>query len=120
MGIGLGACEPVQAGSANAGLAVSVTVADQCLIRTDSRSASCVGGSGYVLGVGREQIAIIGDRLTTADEHVRTARSDPYLGASRSAAGAAGQQDIVLASGAVRTIAQTVSPIDAIRVTYSF
>jgi len=119
MGIGLTACGPAHAGSASASLAVSVTVIDQCLIRTESRSASCAGGAAYALGVGRERIAIMSDRLTVADEHVHTRGDGSRLGTSQSVAGAAGQRDMALAAGAMRTI-EAAAPIDALRVTYSF
>ena len=116
MGIGMSACAPALAGSASAGLAVSVTVADQCVIRTDSRSASCAGGSAYVMGVRRERIVFTDDRLAIAGEYARAADHGSRIGTSRSVAGADDQQAIVLANGAVRTVA----PMDAIRVTYSF
>ena len=114
MGIGLTACGTARAASASADLAVSVTVVDQCLIHTDSRSASCAAGSAYALGEGRERIAVTRDLLTTADEHAHTAQDGSRLGTSQSVAGAAGQD------GAVRAVAATVAPIEAIRVTYSF
>jgi len=117
--IGLVACGPAHAGSASANLAVSVSVVDQCLIRTDSRSAVCAGGSAYALGVGRERIAVTSDQLTAADEHAHTASDDPRLGISQSVAGAAGRQDPAVV-GSLRTVAQMAAPIDAIRVTYSF
>lgn len=119
MAIGLWACAPAHGGTASAGLAVSVTVADQCLLRADSRSANCAGGSSYALGVGRERIVVPDDQLTTADKHAHTADHASYIGVARSVAGAAGQQ-LVLANGAVRTVAEAVVPIDAIRVTYTF
>lgn len=118
--IGLAACGPAYAGSVNANLTVSVTVMDQCLVRTESRSASCAGGTPYALGVGRERIAVASDQLTGADEHVHTPKDGPQLGISQSVAGAADRQDFALAGGAVRTVAEDVVPIDAIRVTYSF
>jgi len=114
MGIGLAACGTARAGTATADLAVSVTVADQCLIHTDSRSASCAGGAAYALGEGRERVAVMRDQLTTADEHAHTAEYGPRLGISQSVAGGAVQD------GAVRAVAETVTPIEAIRVTYSF
>ena len=120
IGIGLTACGPAHAGSASAGLTVSVTVKDQCLIHTESRSASCAGGAAYALGVGRERIAVMSDRLTVSDEHAHTIEDGSRLGISQSVAGAAGQRGMALADGAVRTVAQTIVPIDAIRVTYSF
>lgn len=120
MGIGLTTWGPAHAGSASANLAVSVTVIDQCLIRTDSRSASCAGGAAYALGVGRERIAVTSDQLTVADEHAHTAQDGSRLGTSQSVAGAAGQRGIALADGAVRSVAETLAPIDAIRITYSF
>jgi len=119
-GIGLTACGPAHAGSGSANLAVSVTVMDQCLIRTDSRSASCAGGAAYALGVGRERIAVTSDQLTVAEEHGHTAQDGSRLGTSQSVAGAAGQQGIAFTDGAVRTVAETVAPIDALRITYSF
>ena len=120
IGIGLAACAPAYAGSAGADLAVSVTVMDQCLIHTGSRSASCAGGSPYALGVGREKISVTSDQLTATDEHAHTAQDDPRLGISKSVASAAGWQGTALGNSAVRTVAETVVPIDAIRVTYSF
>ena len=114
MAICLTAWVPAHAGSASADLAVSVTVVDQCLIHTDSRSASCAAGSAYALGEGHERIAVMRDQLTTADEHAHTARNGSRLGTSLSVAGAAGQD------GAVRAAAEAVTPIEAIRVTYSF
>jgi len=114
MGIGLTACSTARAASASADLAVSVTVADQCLIRTDSRSANCAGGSAYALGEGRERIAVARDLLTTTDEHAHTAQDGSRLGTSQSVAGVAGQE------GAMRAVAETVTQIEAIRVTYSF
>jgi hypothetical protein len=118
--IGLTACGPARAGSASADLAVSVTVVDRCLVRTESRSASCAGGAPYALGVGRERIAVTSDQLTVTDEHAHTARDGSRLGTSQSVAGAAGQEDMALADGAVRTIAASSAAIDAIRITYSF
>jgi hypothetical protein len=120
MALGLMACGPAQASSASANLAVSVTVIDLCLIRAESRSASCAGGAAYALGVGRERIAVTSDQLTVADEHAHTAEDGSRLGISRSVAGAAGQRGMAPADGAVRTVAATTAPIDAIRVTYSF
>jgi hypothetical protein len=120
LGVGL-ACAPAYAsGSASANLAVSVTVMDQCLIHSDSRSATCAGGSAFALGVGRERIAVARDQLTTADEHAHTAPDGSRLGTSQSVAGATGQQGLVLAGAAVRSVAETVEPIDALRITYSF
>jgi hypothetical protein len=118
--VGLAACAPAHAGSASANLAVSVTVVDQCLIRSESRSASCAGGSAYALGVGLEKVALVRDRLTGADEHAHTAQDGRRLGISQSVAGAAGRQGIVLADGALRTIAAAAASVDAIRITYSF
>lgn len=113
MGIGLAACGTARAASASADLAVSVAVIDQCLIHTDSRSASCAGGSAYALGEGRERVAVVRDQLTTADERAHTAADGSRLGTSQSVAGGAGDN-------AVRAVAETVTPIEAIRVTYSF
>jgi len=120
IGIGLAASAPVHAGSGSANLAVSVTVADRCMIHTDSRSVSCAGGSAYALGVGRERIALASGQLTVGSEHAHTIEDGPHLGVSRSAAGADGRQGTALADGAVRTAAEAVAPVDAIRVTYSF
>jgi len=120
IGVGLAACAPAYAGSAGADLTVSVTVMDQCLIHTGSRSASCAGGSPYALGVGREKISVTSDQLTAIDEHAHRIQDGPRLGISKSVAGAAGWQGTALGNGAVRTVAETVVPIDAIRVTYSF
>lgn len=120
MAIGLTACGPVQASSVTGNLAVSATVIDQCLIRTESRSASCAGGAVYALGVRRERIAVMSDQLTVADEHAHTVEDGSRLGISQSVAGAAGQREASLADGAVRSVAATAVPIDAIRVTYSF
>lgn len=120
IGIGLAACGPAYAGSVNAKLTVSVTVVDQCLVRTENRSASCAGGTPYALGVGRERIAVTSDQLTGADEHVHTPKDGPRLGIPQSVAGAAERQDVTLAGGAVRTVAEEVASVDAIRVTYSF
>ena len=120
IGIGLAACAPAHAGSGSANLAVSVTVVDQCMIHTDSRSASCVGGSAYALGVGRERITLLSDRLTVGDEHAHTAQDGPRPGISQSVAGALGQQGTVFANDAVRTVVEARVSIDAIRVTYSF
>ena len=120
MAICLTAWVPAHAGSASADLAVSVTVIDQCVIRTESRSASCAGGAGYALGVGRERIAVPGDRLTLADEHAQTAQDGSRRGTSQSVAGAAGRRDVPFAGPALGTIAAPTAPIDAIRVTYSF
>ena len=114
MGIGLTACGTARAASANADLVISVAVIDQCLIHTDSRSASCAGGSAYALGEGRERIAVARDQLTTADEHAHTAADGSRLGTSQSVAGEPGQD------GSMRAVAETVTPIEAIRVTYSF
>ena len=114
MAIGLMPCGTAQAGSVSANLAVSVTVVDQCLIHSDSRSASCAGGSVFALGEGRDRIAVTRDMLTTADEHAHTAYDGSRLGTSQSVAGAAAQD------AAVRTVAETRAPIEAIRVTYSF
>lgn len=114
MGIGLMACGTARAGLASANLAVSVTVVDQCLIHTDSRSASCAGGSAYALGERRERIALTSDRLTTADEHAHTAPDGSRLGTSQSVAGAPAQDR------AVRAVAAMATPIEAIRITYSF
>jgi len=72
------------------------------------------------LGVGRERIAVASDQLTGADEHVHTSKDGPRLGISQSLAGAAERQDVALAGGAVRTVAEEVASVDAIRVTYSF
>jgi hypothetical protein len=61
------------------------------------------------------------DPLTVADEHAHTTQDGSRLGISRSVAGAAaGGQDMLLANGAVRTVAGPIEPVDAIRVTYSF
>lgn len=120
IGIGLAAGEPAYAGAVNANLTVSVTVMDQCVVRTESRSASCAGGTPYALGVGRERIAVASDQLTGADERVHTSKDGPRLGISQSLAGAAERQDVALAGGAVRTVAEEVASVDAIRVTYSF
>lgn len=114
MGIGLMACGTARAATASADLAISVAVIDQCLIHTDSRSANCAGGSAYALGEGRERIAITRDQLTTTDEHAHTAADGSRLGISQSVAGGAGQDSTV------RAVAETVTPIEAIRVTYSF
>ncbi len=114
IGIGLTACGTARAGSASADLAVGVTVIDQCLIHTDSRSVSCAAGSAYAMGESRERIAVTSDRLTTADEHAHTALDGSRLGASQSLAGASAPD------GAVRAIAATAAPVEAIRVTYSF
>lgn len=119
IGIGLVACGPAHAGSASANLAVSVSVVDQCLIRTDSRSAVCAGGSAYALGVGRERIALTSAQLTAADEHAHTSGNEPRLGISQSVASAAGRQGTADAAG-LRTVAEMAAPIEAIRVTYSF
>ena len=117
--VGVAACGSAHAGSVNADLGISVTVVDRCLVRTESRSASCAGGAPYAVGVGRERIAVTSDQLTGADEHVHTANDGPGLGISHPVAGAAERQD-ALAGGAMRTVAEAVAPIDAIRVTYSF
>lgn len=118
--VGVAASVPAHAGSINANLAVTVTVMDQCLIHTENRSASCVGGTPYALGVGRERIAVTSDQLTAVGEHVHTAKDGSRLGISQPVAEATERQGTVLADGAVRTVAETVAPIDAIRVTYSF
>lgn len=118
MGVGLIAAAPVQAGSMEADLAISVTVIDQCLVHTDSLSANCAGGAGYALGVGRERIGLTRDQLTAVAEHAHTAGDGSHLGTSQSIAGSDGREDF--ANGAVRTIAAASMPIDAIRVTYSF
>ena len=120
MAIGLTACGTAQAGSTSANLAVSVTVIDQCLIRTENRSASCAGGAAFALGERRERIAVMSDQLTVADEHAHTAEDGSRLGISQSVAGAAGQRGVATADAVVRTIAATSAPIDAVRVTYSF
>lgn len=118
MVIGLMASGAAQAGSTSANLTVSVTVSDQCLIHTDSRSASCAGGSAYAVGVGRERIDVTRDQLTAITEHVHTTLDGSRL--SQSVAGTGGQRGVDLVGGAVRTVAETVVPVDAIRVTYSF
>jgi len=120
VGIGLAACGPAYAGSVSADLGVSVTVMDRCLIRTESRSASCAGGAPYAVGVGLERIAVTSDQLTGADEHVHTAKDGPRLGISQSVAGAAEREGVAFAGGAMRTVGEAVAPIDAIRITYSF
>jgi len=120
IGIGLAASAPACAGSGSANLAVSVTVVDRCMIHTNSRSASCAGGSAYALGVGRERIALAGEQLTVGGDHAHTVEDGPHPGVTRSVAGAAGRQVTALADGAVRTVAEAVAPVDAIRVTYSF
>jgi len=114
------AWDPAHAGSARADLAVSVTVIDQCLIRAESRSASCAGGAAYELGIGRERIDVPADQVTISDEQGHTEQDGSRRGISQSFAGAAGPRDASLAMGAVRTVAATAAPIDAIRITYSF
>ena len=119
---GLLACGRADAGSVDADLAVSVTVVDQCLLHSGTASASCTGGALYALGVGRERIPIAkSDLLTTADEHAHTSRNGPLVPIFQAVAGgAAGSGGLGFAPDAVRTVAATNTPVESIRVTYSF
>jgi hypothetical protein len=120
--MGFVACGRADAASVNADLAVSVTVVDQCLLHSGTASASCTGGTVYALGVGRERVPVAkSDVLTTADEHAHTSRNgplDPFFQAV--AGGAAGSGGLGFAPDAVRTVAATSTPVESIRVTYSF
>ncbi len=119
---GLLVCGRADAGSVNADLAVSVTVVDQCLLHSGTASASCTGGAVYALGVGRERILVAkSDMLTAADEHAHTSRNGPLVTIFQAVAGgAAGPQRLGFAPDAVRTVAATSTPVESIRVTYSF
>jgi len=119
---GLLACGRADAGSINADLAVSVTVVDRCLLHSGTASASCTGGAVYALGVGRERVPVAkSDLLTATDEHAHTSRNDPLVTTFQAVAGgAAGPGSLGSAPDAVRTVAATDTPVESIRVTYSF
>jgi hypothetical protein len=113
LGLALAANGQVEAATASASFAVSVTVLDQCLIRAAIRSASCTGGAVYALGIAREKVVPAGsDQLTVADEHAHTARDGPLLATTQPVAG--------LAVDADRSVTPPSGAIDAIRITYSF
>jgi hypothetical protein len=118
--MGFAACGRADAGSVNADLAVSVTVVDQCLLHSGNASANCTGGAVYALGVGRERIPVEqSDVLTATDEHAHTSENGPLVTIYQSVTGgAAGPQGF--APDAVRTVAATIAPMEAVRVTYSF
>ena len=119
--MGFAACGGrAESASLSASLPVSVTVLDQCLVHSTSRSASCTGGAVYALGVAQERVpAASRDRLTLADEHAQASSDGSLVTTSKSVAGGvAGRQGA--ASEAVRTVAATVEPVESIRVTYSF
>jgi hypothetical protein len=118
--MGFAACGRADAGSVNADLAVSVTVVDQCLLHSGNASANCTGGAVYALGVGRERIPVEqSDVLTATDEHAHTSENGPLVTIYQSlTGGAAGPQGF--APDAVRTVAATIVPMEAVRVTYSF
>jgi hypothetical protein len=109
-----------EAASVSADLAVSVTVFDQCLIHSASRSASCTGGAVYAVDVRRDGASPVNtDQLTMAGERAHTTADGQGIATSRALSSGDGPRHDAAAGDGLRT----VSAEDAagpIRVTYSF
>jgi hypothetical protein len=111
LGLAVALCGRAEAGSVSADLRVSAVVVDQCVVRAGSRSASCSGQASYALNVGQEA-APTRDQLTALDEHAHTASHGSLIASAQSTAGGP--------AGAARDVAILSSPVQVVRVTYSF
>jgi len=111
-----------RAGAISANMAVSVTVLDQCLIHSLSRSASCSGGAVYAVGVSREAVTPVeSDRLTASDEHVHTSANGARVSTISPMFAVAGSRlETASASLGQRSVEQQAAPVETLRVTYSF
>jgi hypothetical protein len=107
-----------EAEMAKANFAVSVTVVDQCLVRSLTRSASCTGHAAYAVDVARERLALAAiGQLTRTGEHAHTSADGSPAAISMSVADG---QGVGLAATAERSAAPASDQVEAIRVTYSF
>jgi len=112
-----------QAGAISANMAVSVTVLDQCLVHSLSRSATCSGGAVYAVGVARETVALAqSDLLTVSEEHVHTSADGARIYTISQGFAATGlRHDAVSASASPPSVErQQFGPVESVRITYSF
>jgi len=112
-----------QAGAISADMTVSVTVLDQCLVHSLSRSATCSGGAVYAVGVARETVAPAqSDQLTASDEHVHTSANgaDIYTISQGFAASGLRHDAASAPSGLPSVEQQQFGSAEAVRITYSF
>lgn len=112
-----------QAGAISANMAVTVTVLDQCLVHSLSRSANCSGGAVYAVGVAKELVTPVEtDQLTASDEHVHTSADGARVYTTSQGFGDTGQRhDGASVSSSLQPIErQPSAPAESLRVTYSF
>jgi hypothetical protein len=112
----------VQAAAISADLRVSVTVLDQCVIHSLSRSASCSSGAPYAVGVAREAVRLAErDQLTAGDEPVQTSADGARIYTTSQGFGTTGSRhDAAPASTDSPQFQQQLGAGQLVRVTYSF
>lgn len=111
-----------QAAAISADLTISVTVLDQCVIHSLSRSASCSSGAPYAVGIARETIRLAErGQLTAGNEPVQTSTDGARVYTTSQGSGATGSRhDAAPASTDSPQLQQQLGAEQLVRVTYSF
>jgi len=111
-----------QAAAISADLTISVTVLDQCVIHSLSRSASCSSGAPYAVGIARETVRLAErDQLTAGGEPVQTLTDGARIyTTSQGLVATRARHDAPPASTDSPQLQQQLAAEQLVRVTYSF